>query len=113
MTKDKTYRERFDEADHFHDKIDIALAGRDAEYAKHMKPVSPTISANSLKDLTLEEAIEMLKACLWLPDRKMIVAGARSIGNTKRYQNHEDRARECWRAMIDSMYDGKEPTPTG
>ncbi len=74
---------------------------------------TPTISADSLKDLTLEEAIEMLKACLWLPDPKMVAAGARSIGNTKRYHNHNDRSRECWRAMIEAMYDAKEPTPTG
>ena len=44
---------------------------------------------------------------------EMMVAGGRSIGNTIRWENHQERAQACWRAMADAYYDNKEePWPT-
>jgi hypothetical protein len=34
------------------------------------------------------------------PTSEMLLAGARSIGNTMRFPNHIERARSCWQAMI-------------
>lgn len=43
---------------------------------------------------------------------QMLVAGARSIGNTVGETNHIERASACWRAM-NSARDGiEEPRPT-
>ncbi len=47
------------------------------------------------------------------PTPEMIEAGSRSIGNTMRWQNHQERANACWMAMVKSYYDDKkEPWPT-
>ncbi len=45
------------------------------------------------------------------PTTEMVLAGARSIGNTMRYDNHNDRARECWKAMIAARSGQEEPVP--
>lgn len=46
------------------------------------------------------------------PTKEMLLAGARSIGSSMRQENHNERARECWKAMVDSYLDGTEqPLP--
>lgn len=48
------------------------------------------------------------------PTPEMLTAGSRSIGNSMRQENHNERARACWKAMRDSYLDGKiEPVPKG
>ncbi len=49
-----------------------------------------------------------------MPTPEMLTAGSRSIGNTMRQENHNERARACWKAMCDSYLEGTiEPTPKG
>lgn len=45
------------------------------------------------------------------PNPKMLLAGARSIGNSMRTDNHTERAAECWRAMIAALEGKEEPKP--
>lgn len=46
------------------------------------------------------------------PTPKMIIAGARSIGSSMRQENHNERARECWKAMADAYLDEiEQPIP--
>ena len=46
------------------------------------------------------------------PTPEMLLAGARSIGNSMRQENHNERARECWKAMCDSyLQDTTQPIP--
>lgn len=42
----------------------------------------------------------------------MALAGARSIGNTIRTDNHMVRARECWKAMWAARDGAEEPKPS-
>ena len=49
-----------------------------------------------------------------IPTTDMLIAGARSIGNTMRQENHNERARECWQAMCDAYLHGTiQPKPKG
>ncbi len=46
------------------------------------------------------------------PTIEMLIAGARSIGGSMRQENHNERARECWKAMVDAYVLGTEqPLP--
>ncbi len=46
------------------------------------------------------------------PTKEMLIAGARSIGSSMRQENHNERARECWEAMVNSYLHGTEqPEP--
>ncbi len=47
------------------------------------------------------------------PTLEMVLAGARSIGRTMRWENHNDRSRACWQAMIAASEGIEEPRPTG
>lgn len=48
------------------------------------------------------------------PTKEMLIAGARSIGSSMRQENHNERARECWKAMCDSYLHGTiQPEPKG
>lgn len=40
------------------------------------------------------------------PTPEMLTAGSRSIGNSMRQENHNERAKECWKAMCDSYLRG-------
>lgn len=42
---------------------------------------------------------------------EMRLAGARSIGNTMRCDNHTERAAACWEAMIAALEGKEEPKP--
>lgn len=47
------------------------------------------------------------------PTPEMIEAGGRSIGNTIRWENHQDRSNACWTAMAAAYFDGiEEAWPT-
>ncbi len=49
-----------------------------------------------------------------IPTPEMLTSGARSIGNSMREENHNERARECWKAMCNSYLEGTiEPMPKG
>lgn len=43
--------------------------------------------------------------------RSMLIAGARSIGNTINESNHMQRAKACWQAMNDAEHGIEEPKP--
>ena len=43
------------------------------------------------------------------PTLEMVLAGARSIGRTMRWENHNDRSRACWKAMIAASEGIEEP----
>lgn len=47
------------------------------------------------------------------PSEDMLVAGARSIGNTISHDNHIERARACWNAMNAARSGVQEPVPQG
>lgn len=47
------------------------------------------------------------------PTPEMLIAGARSVGNTMRWENHNERSQACWRAMVKAYYEeSEEPRPT-
>ena len=57
----------------------------------------------------LETEVERLKH----QTPEMLLAGARSIGNTMGVENHQERAAACWKAMTAAAHGVQEPRPAG
>lgn len=49
----------------------------------------------------------MLYTTSGIPTSEMLIAGARSIGNTMNIPNHTERAKDCWNAMLKASATGK------